>query len=77
MQGMSSFKKFGQNVYYSPYALQIIDIESLQFPKLKKKINFGPKLDFSYNINQFKSEFGLKRSASQFYEIKHIYQTIH
>jgi hypothetical protein len=28
-----------QNIYFSPYTLQIIDIGSLQFLKLKEKIN--------------------------------------
>jgi hypothetical protein len=42
------FKKFEKNIYCSPYTLQIINVGSLQFPKLKGKINFGSKLYFSY-----------------------------
>jgi hypothetical protein len=43
---MSGFKKFGQNIYYNPYTLQIIDIRPLQFSKLKGIVNFGSKLYF-------------------------------
>jgi len=42
------FKKFEKNIYCSPYTLQIINVGSLQFPKLKGKINFDFKLYFSY-----------------------------
>jgi hypothetical protein len=42
------FKKFEKNIYCSPYTLQIINIRSFQFPKLKGKINFDSKLYFSH-----------------------------
>jgi hypothetical protein len=43
---MSGFKKFGQNIYYNPCTLQIIDIRPLQFSKLKRIVNFGSKFYF-------------------------------
>jgi hypothetical protein len=56
MEEMGDFKKSGQNVYYSPYTFQIVDVRSLLYLKLKEKINFDSKFYFLYFL-----ALGLKR----------------
>jgi hypothetical protein len=47
-EGISGLTKFEKNIYCSPQTFQIINIGSLQFSNFRGKVDFEPKLYFSY-----------------------------